>query len=91
MTLPNKAKKKKYERLSDKAKYILEQRNKRIQRLSLYIEQIDLFLAGKLGIGILCDIFTDEIIVKYNSITRLKTERKSLIENNNILESNKKI
>ena len=86
----NKAKKKKYERLSDKAKYILEQRNKRIQRLSLYIEQIDLFLAGKLGIGILCDIFTDEIIVKYNSITRLKTERKSLIENNNILESNKK-
>lgn len=69
----------------------MEQRNKRIQRLSLYIEQIDLFLAGKLGIGILCDIFTDEIIVKYNSITRLKTERKSLIENNNILESNKKI
>ena len=86
----NKAKKKKYERLSDKAKYILEQRNKRIHRLSLYIEQIDQFLAGKLGIGILCDIFTDEIIIKYNSITRLKIERKSLIENNNILESNKK-
>lgn len=86
----NEAKKKKYERLSDKAKYILEQRNKRIQKLSLYIEQIDQFLAGKLGIEILCDIFTEEIIAEYNSITMFKIERKTLAENNNILESNKK-
>lgn len=69
----------------------MEQRNKRIQKLSLYIEQIDQFLAGKLGIEILCDIFTEEIIAEYNSITRFKIERKTLAENNNILESNKKI
>lgn len=74
----NEAKKKKYERLSDKAKYILEQRNKRIQKLSLYIEQIDQFLAGKLGIEILCDIFTEEIIAEYNSITMFKIERKNV-------------
>ena len=68
----------------------MEQRNKRIQKLSLYIEQIDQFLAGKLGIEILCDIFTEEIIAEYNSITMFKIERKTLAENNNILESNKK-
>lgn len=81
---------KKYKRLSDKAKNLLEQRNKRIQNWSLYIEQIDLFLDGKLGIGLLYGIFTDEIITKCNFVEKLKTERKSLIENDKILESNKK-
>ena len=85
----NKLKKEKYERLNKKAKYTLEQRNKRIQEWSLYIEQIDLFLAGKLGIGLLYNVFSDEILLKYNSVTKLKTERKLLIENNDTLESNR--
>lgn len=86
----NKLKKDKYKRLSDKAKFILEQRNKRIKEWSLSIEQIDLFLAGKLGIGLLLNIFTNEIIVEYHSIEKVKAEQKLLIENNNTLENNKK-
>lgn len=86
----NKLKKEKYKRLNNKAKYILEERNKRMQEWSLYIEQIDLFLAGKVGIDLLYDILTDEIIQKYNFVTKLKSEQKLLLDNNNTLESNKK-
>ena len=74
----------------DKAKYILEQRNKRIQEWSFNTEQIDMFLAGQLEINVLYSIFTDEIISKYNSLSELKIEQKLLSDNNNILECNKK-
>lgn len=63
---------------------------RRIKEWSLSIEQIDLFLAGKLGIGLLLNIFTNEIIVEYHSIEKVKAEQKLLIENNNTLENNKK-
>ena len=86
----NKLKQEKYKRLNDKAKYILEERYKRTQECSLYIERIHLFLDGKLEIGLLYNILTDEIILKYNSVTKLRSERKILTENNNILESNRK-
>lgn len=86
----NKLKKEKYKRLDGKANYILEIRSRRMQEWSLYIEQIDLFIADKLEISLLYNIFTDEIIAKYNSITKLKMEQKLLAENNNILESNRK-
>lgn len=82
-------KKKKYAKLYRKAECILEQRNKRIQEWSLYSEQIDLFLEGKLGIGILYDIFPDDIFSKNNLISKLKKERESLIENNCVLENSK--
>lgn len=86
----NKIKKEKYKKLLDKAKYILEQRNKRIQEWSFNTEQIDMFLAGQLEINVLYSIFTDEIISKYNSLSELKIEQKLLSDNNNILECNKK-
>ncbi len=87
----NKVKEEKYKRLINKSKYILEQRNKRIQDGEIYIEQIDLFLAGKLESGLLDNIFTEEIILKCDSVKKLKTELKLLTENKSILESNKKI
>ncbi len=86
----NELKKEKYKRLIDKATYILEQRTNRIQEWSLHIEQIDLFLVGKFGIGFLYNVFSDEIFDKYNSITKLKDEKKLLAENTNILESSRK-
>ena len=86
----NKRKKEKYGRLDDKANYILEIRSKRMQELSLYIEQMDLFIAGKLEISHLYNILSDEILDKYNSLIKLKAEQKLLVENNNILESNRK-
>ena len=85
-----KEQKEKYKKLLDKAKYILEQRNKRIQEWSFNTEQIDMFLAGQLEINVLYSIFTDEIISKYNSLSELKIEQKLLSDNNNILECNKK-
>ncbi len=86
----NMEKKAKYERLSKKAKYILEQRNKRNQTWNLYIEQIDLFLKGRLGIGLLYDIFSNEIFAKYNLVKKLNDEKQLLNENNIALENSRK-
>lgn len=86
----NKLKKERYERLYNKGKYIFEQRNDRMKKYALYIEQIDLFLGGRLGIGLLHNIFTDEIFAKYSLIEKLDNEKKLLIENNNTLEYSRK-
>lgn len=86
----NKLKKERYKRLSDKARYILERRNNRIGEWNLYIEQINLFLEGRIGIGLLYNVLSEDIIRKYISVEKLDKERKLLTENNNILESNKK-
>lgn len=80
----------KYERLIDIAKYILEQRNNKVQKYCLYMEQIDLFLKGKLGVGILYGVLSDEIVVKYSQIERLNLEMRTLRENNDILECSRK-
>lgn len=86
----NKLKKERYKRLSDKARYILERRNNRIGEWNLYIEQINLFLEGRIGIVLLYNVLSEDIIRKYISVEKLDKERKLLTENNNILESNKK-
>lgn len=86
----NRLQKRKYERLSDKAKYILEQRNDRIGEWVSYIEQIDSFLRGRIGIALLYNVVTKEIMQKYVLIDKLQKERTLLIENDNTLESDKK-
>ena len=86
----NNSKRDKYERLTKKATFILEHRNTRVQKLALYIEQIELFLEGKLGIGLLYEIFPKEIFSNLNLIKKLNAEKNLIIENNDTLESNRK-
>lgn len=86
----NNAKKYKYDRLLKKAEFILENRNTRVQKLSLYIEQIELFVDGKLGIGLLYEIFPKEIFANWNLVEKLNTEKNLINENNETLESNRK-
>ena len=82
----NDTRRKKYQGLNKKAKYILEQRKQKMQQLSAYIDQIDMLLNEKIEIESLQNIFSKDIVFKYNSIKLLKTEIKVLDENSNILE-----
>lgn len=86
----NNSKKDKYERLLKKATFILENRNTRVQKLALYIDQIDLFLNGKIGIGLLYEIFPNEIFANWSLVEKLNTEKNLINENNDTLESNRK-
>lgn len=79
-----------YKRLNSKAKYVLEERNKRMREWYSYVEQINLFFEGKLGIGLLYNVVSDDTILKCNLIIKLQKEQKLLIENTEALEGSRK-
>lgn len=85
------AQKIKYEALCEKAKYILEERKNRVLQWFSYIDQIDLFLKGKSGIGLLLidNIFSYELVYKYDQIEKLNKYKKMVRENIDTLEKSK--
>lgn len=86
----NKLQIQKYKKLNIKAKYILEQRQKRIMGYSLYISKIELFREKKTDIDSIRDIISGQIINNYNSANKLIAEKTLLVENIETLEKSKK-
>ena len=80
----------KYERLKEKAKYVLEQRDSKNNKLLSNINLIEVFLDGKSDMEKVCDLFPENIIDDCNSIKKLKEEKRILLKNIDIIESNRK-
>ena len=80
----------KYKKLVIKAKYILEERQKRIMDYSLYISRIEAFREKKTDIDSIRDIFSEQIISNYDFLNKLIAEKTLLIENIETLEKSKK-
>lgn len=80
----------KYIKLCAKANDILEKRQDRVSKLSSDIDRLKIFGDTVSGIESLQDISTKNLVDVYLVLEKLKEEKKLLIENIDILESNKK-
>lgn len=80
----------KYKKLVIKAKYILEERQKRIMEYSLYISRIEAFREKKTDIDSIRDIISEQIISNYDFTNKLIAEKTLLIENIEALEKSKR-
>lgn len=80
----------KYKNLDTKARVILEQRERRVNKLLSNINLLEMFLEGKTDIEKICNFVSEEIIDDYNLIQKLKEEKSILFENIETLESNRK-
>lgn len=80
----------KYTNLKVKAKFILDQRDRRSNKMLSDINLIEMFLDGKSDIDEVCDFISQKVIDKYNAIQKLKEDRRIFLENTEILESNRK-
>lgn len=80
----------KYSKLCAKAKAILRQRQDRISKLSADIDRLKIFRDTVSDIESLRDIITNDLFDVYMVWEKLKEEKKLLVENIEILESNKK-
>lgn len=80
----------KYKNLDAKAKVILEQRDRRANKLLSNINLLEIFLEGKSDIEKICNFVSEKVVDEYNKIQKLKEEKGILLENIETLESNRK-
>ncbi len=80
----------KHKNLDAKAKVILEQRDRRANKLLSNINLFEMFLGGKSDIEKICNFDSEMVADEYNEIQKLKEEKGILLENIETLESNRK-
>ena len=80
----------KYKNLDAKAKVILEQRDRRANKLLSNINLLEMFLGGKSDIEKIYNFVSEKVADEYNEIQKLKEEKGILLENIETLESNRK-
>lgn len=80
----------KYKNLDAKAKVILEQRDRRANKLLSNINLLEMFLGGKSDIEKICNFVSEKVANEYNEIQKLKEAKGILLENIETLESNRK-
>ncbi|MBD5546961.1 MAG: AAA family ATPase [Lachnospiraceae bacterium] len=80
----------KYKNLDTKARVILEQRDRRTNKLLSNISSLEMFLEGKSDIEKICNFVSERVVDEYNAIQKLKEDKSILLENIETLESNRK-
>lgn len=80
----------KYKNLDTKARVILEQRDRRANKLLSNINLLEMFLGEKSDIEKICNFVSEKVVDEYNAIQKLKEEKSILLENIETLESNRK-
>lgn len=80
----------KYKNLDAKAKVVLEQRDRRANKLLSNINLLEMFLGGKSDIEKIYNFVSEKVADEYNEIQKLKEEKGILLENIETLESNRK-
>lgn len=80
----------KYKNLDTKARVILEQRDRRANKLLSNINLLEMFLGEKSDIEKISNFVSEKVVDEYNAIQKLIEEKSILLENIETLESNRK-
>lgn len=80
---------KRYERLTQKARHALNLRQKRKKDEATFIQQLELFQKKEIKADSLGELVTDKIKEDYNFLQKIKDERETLQENSMLLEASK--